>query len=274
VRQYGCTTTTAPVSILLEAPPHTDDRDNPLRIAFGAHNPVQSTCFGERFGVHMVDSYGSTEVGFPIVRRWPSQHPRSGWLRRGYAARVVDKDGHDVTDGQPGELWVLPPARPLITLGYVGREDLTSQAIVAGWYRTGDLLTHWPDGGFQFLDRMSDTIRRLGENISSTALEWTVATDPEVVECAAIGVPDPVTGHEVMIAVVPRQPETFDPARLYERLVPQLPRYMHPALIVTCDALPHTATEKVTKAGLLARIDLERAWRSPSSRGAPSGHTR
>lgn len=263
VRRNRCTTTTSHVSLLLAAEPSADDRDNPLRVSFGSHSHAQSERFGERFGVHMVGSYGSTEAGFPLCRRWLSGEPRSGWLRRGYEARLVDGAGADVPDGQPGELWIRPPARPLMMLGYLGRDDLTSRAVVDGWYRTGDLLVRHPDGGYVFVDRIGDTIRRLGENISATALESVVTEDPEVLECAAIGVPDATAGHEPLLAVLPARGDAFDPAGLYQRLIPQLAPYMRPAYIVAVEDFPRTPTKKIRKTGLLDQLDLRSAWRPP-----------
>ncbi len=120
VRGHGCTSTTVNTSLLLGAPERDDDRDNPLRIAFTAGNRAHATRFAERFGVHMVECYGSTEVGFPIVlRALPNDGSRPcGWLRRGYAARIVDDDGADVPEGESGELLIKPPAPELILREY------------------------------------------------------------------------------------------------------------------------------------------------------------
>ncbi len=112
VREYGCTSTTAFAALLLGQPPAADDRDNPLRVVFGGHDGRLNRAFAERFGVHVLDLYGSTEAGFPIGLRWlrdASAHRRDcGFLRRGYDARIVDASGNDVADGESGELWIRP----------------------------------------------------------------------------------------------------------------------------------------------------------------------
>jgi carnitine-CoA ligase len=272
VRAFGCTSTTVQCGLVLATPESADDADNPLRIAYAGHNVALARRFGARFGVHVIDAYGSTEAGFPITRRWTPDGTgnRCGRLRHGYQARVVDPDGKDVPDGTPGELWIMPPARPLVMLEYLRRPDVTAAAFADEWYRTGDVVIRHPDGEFQFVDRKRDTIRRLGENISASAVESVVATDPDVADCAVLGVPDPVAGHEVLLAVVPRDrgdgDGAFDPSALYARLSGRLPRYALPEYIVTCAALPKTPTHKVRKDGLLETLDTGSAWRPPSRR--------
>ncbi len=68
----------------------------------------------------------------------------------------------------------------------------------------------------------------------------------------------------MVIAVVPRDAATFDPAGLYEPLTSGLPRAFLPSYVVVCDDLPRTTTNKVRKAGLAERLDLTAAWRPPA----------
>jgi crotonobetaine/carnitine-CoA ligase len=265
VRSFGCTTTTAPSALVLATPELPDDADNPLRVAYAGHNALLAQRFSARFGVHPMDAYGSTEVGFPMMRRWiPAAYSNPcGRLRRGYQARVVSPEGTDLPDGRPGELWIRPPARPLVMLRYLNQPAATAAAFDGEWYRTGDAVIRHPDGEFQFVDRMRDTIRRLSESISASAVETVVGADPAVAECAVLGVPDPVTGQEVLLALVPAAPG-FDPADLYARLADQLPRFALPGYIAVCPALPKTPTNKVQKTGLLDQIEVGSAWRPPS----------
>ncbi len=250
VRHHGCTSTTAgTAALLLAQPAHADDADNPLRFVLFGKVGRQGLRFMERFDTAGLAFYGSTEVGFPIGYRpiAAGDHEAAGFLRPGYEARIVD-----------GELWIRPPDRRLIMRGYLGQPERTSQAIVDGWYRTGDAVRRRDDGAFVFVDRLRDTIRRFGENISSTALESAVLADPDVVECAAIGVPSPVTGQEVMLFAVLRDGASRDPQALAERLGELLPRYMRPAYISIVDELPKTPTGKVRKVAL--DTDVTKAW--------------
>lgn len=272
IRTHGCTSTTigAVTGLLLAAPERDDDREHPLRFVLFGKVGDDGRRLLDRFGVEGVAFYGSTEVGFPVGQRpvAPGDEHLAGWLRRGYDGRVVDDTGADVDTGAIGELWIRPPDRRLILQEYLGRPELTAASVVDGWYRTGDAVRRHPNGAFEFVDRMRDTIRRFGENISSAALETAVLREPDVLECAAIGVPSPVTGHDVLVAVVAHDDAQIDPADLAARLRDRLPRYMRPSYVVVVDAFAHTPNGKIRKVGLLDTIDITAGsahtlWKEP-----------
>lgn len=254
VRTYACTSTTvgAGLSLLLARPERDDDADNPLRITLLGRVGREGIRFLERFDSTGMCFYGSTEVGFPIANRpiTPDTVDVAGWPRPGYETRLVDEAGDDVPDGQVGELWVRPPDRRMILVGYLGKPEQTAQAVVDGWYRTGDAMRRRPNGSYQFVDRLRDTIRRFGENISSSALEEVVLDDPDVLECAAIGIPSEIAGQEVALLVVPSAADHPPAAVLAERLRSTLPRFMRPSLVAVVDELPKTPNGKVRKVGL------------------------
>ena len=265
VRAGVCTSTTAQVSLVLSTPEREDDADSPLRVVFsgGGRGVALDVEFAKRFGTHVLQSYGSTEMGFPLVLRTPPPDLEHRWVGRprpGYEVRVVGTEGQDVPDGTVGELWVRPPSRELMLLEYLNQPEATAAATAGGWYRTGDALVRHANGHFMFVDRLRDTIRRHGENISSTAVEAVVAADPAVAECAVFAVPDAVAGQAVGLAVVP-PPDGCDPAALHRRLVDQLPRHALPAYVFVVDVLPRTPTHKIRKALLAESLDPSTAWR-------------
>jgi crotonobetaine/carnitine-CoA ligase len=272
VRTGGCTSTTAYVPLILATPERDDDADNPLRVVWGGGRLPLSARFAKRFGTHVVEAYGSTEAGFPLVLRTPPPDLRHRWIgspRRGYALRVVGPDEAEAPDGTVGELWVRPPARELMLLEYLNQPAATAAATAGGWYRTGDAVLRHTDGTFIFVDRLRDTIRRNGENISSTAIETVISIDPAVGECAVLGVPDPIAGQAVAVVVVPSS-AGCEPALLYERLRSELPRHALPSYVILTDSLPRTPTNKVRKTELEDSLDLSRAWRPPDTR-RPAG---
>lgn len=265
IDKHRCTTTTAGAvaKLLLAEPPDPADRGHSLQHVFLGSGPV-GLQFTERFGVNGIACYGSTEVGFPIAN--PSitaDNANSlGWLRPGYEARIVDQLGHDVGPDEPGELLIRPPSRGLILNEYLNEPDKTAGAVIDGWYHTGDVVRLAADDSFTFVDRISDTIRRFGENISSRQLELTVLTHPEVIECAAIGIESGLSGQDVLLCIVAAPGFPLDAARLSEGLADVLPPHMRPRYISLLDELPKTPNGKVRKDALAEQIDLNRTWRS------------
>ncbi|WP_062999453.1 AMP-binding protein [Nocardia jinanensis] len=268
VRRFGCTTGTFHAALLLALPPRPDDAENPLEAVFAGHNAALAAEFARRFGVRCYDLYGSTEVGFPLVLTDPPdlEHMWCGRVRDGYRAQVVDEHGNPVADGVPGELWIRPGHRLMIMIGYLDRPAATERALAGGWYHTGDIVIRHADGNFEFVHRAGDTIRRMGENISSTAVEAVVDEHPQLVACAVVGVPDTVAGHEILIAAEVVENGTLDAPALYDWMTSRLPKHTLPKYLALVEALPRTPTNKVLKTGLLDTIDLTAAWKPPAGR--------
>jgi crotonobetaine/carnitine-CoA ligase len=254
---HGCTSTTfgALGALLAAAEVPAQHR---LRWAFMAPRGELSLRIQEKFGVRVLANYGSTEVGFPILNRGldVSTADVSGWPRPGYRVRVV-RDGRDVADGEPGELWIGAEDRRVMFSGYLG---VDADPLEDGWFRTGDLVRRREDGGVVFVDRLRDVIRRFGENISSLAVESVVSTDPDVTGCAALGSPSEVCGEEVLLVV---SPASVDPAALFARLHERLPKYALPAYIAVLAELPRTPTGKVAK----YELEITEAWETPAALG-------
>ncbi|MEU7814002.1 AMP-binding protein [Pseudonocardia sp. NPDC049154] len=262
VQAYGIThASLAAIAGLLADDPGPEPGEHPLRIVLGGSDPGILR-FTERFGVTTVNNYGSTEIGFPVTNRRFGAEIRAvaGWPRRGYTLRVVDEQGRELGPGGVGELHIRPPARELMLREYLGRPDLTARATADGWYHTGDRVELFADGGFRFVDRMRDTIRRFGENISSTAVEHVVLGLDEVAECAVVGVESRAAGQEVLLVLVP-EGGPVDEAGLVSRLSKELPKHAVPLYVRSVETLPKTANGKVRKTEL-ANL-AEGAWRRP-----------
>ena len=102
-------------------------------------------------------------------------------------------------DGEPGELWIRGPN---VMLGYWNRPDATAEALVDGWYRTGDLVAADEDGYLYMVDRAKDMIITGGENVYSVEVEAVLLRHPAVAEAAVFGVPDDRWGEAVHAVVV------------------------------------------------------------------------
>jgi crotonobetaine/carnitine-CoA ligase len=249
------------IPILMSAPPSPRDRDHPLEMFYMGKSALDEP-LRERFGVRSVETYTSTEAG--IATGSPYGEWRTGSCGTVHSERfdaaVVDEHDRLLGPGEPGEL-VLRPKQPyVITSGYYGTPEATAQVFRNLWFHTGDRVWRDEEGYFFFLDRMKDSIRRRGENISAFDLECEVNLHPAVLECAAIGVPSELEDEDVKLAVVPRPGASLTPEELVEFCVEHLPKFMVPRYIEFLDALPRTPTDKVAKYKLRERGLTDKTW--------------
>jgi carnitine-CoA ligase len=239
----------AVIHLLWSQPERPDDADHSARRAFGAAAPpAVAEAFERRFGLKLIEVYGSTELGpatAPTVTR-----DRRGTM--GVACPHVELEIHDDRDrrvpaGTPGEIVVRPTEPHGLFQGYWREPEATLEAFRNLWFHTGDQGYLDDDGFLTFTDRIKDSIRRRGENISSFEVERAVQTHDAVLECAAYAVPSELTEEEVMIAVVPRDGVTIDPVDVLAHCVEVIPRFAVPRYLRVVDALPKTPSQRIQK---------------------------
>lgn len=252
-------------ALLASAPERDDDADNPLRNLLLGPMIEGMEAFERRFGVRVATCYGMTEVPPIIATGWDHGPWQScGSVLAGFPwaeARVVDTFDHEVPNGEVGELIVRTAEPWTLNGGYYRNPEATVAAWRNGWFHTGDAFRRDDEGRFYFVDRINDTIRRRGENISSFEVESAVLEHDGVEACAAYGVPDMHGGHEVMIAVVPKAGAAIDVAGLGADLAARMPRYMVPRYIDIVADLPRNTTSlRVQKFALRERGITPTTW--------------
>jgi crotonobetaine/carnitine-CoA ligase len=246
----------AMVTMLWSRPPGPEDRAHHVRVALApATPPGLVEPFRERFGVELVEGYGSTETN-AVIGPDRSRPPRPGTMGRvvdGFEAQVVDAGDAPVPAGTPGEL-VLRHREPYaFATGYWGMPEQTVEAWRNLWFHTGDRVVCDADGVFRFVDRLKDAIRRRGENISSFDVEQALVEHPGVAAVAVFPVPSDLGEDEVMAAVVPEDGVVLDPEELVRHCEPRLAYFAIPRFIDVVAELPLTANGKVRKATLRER---------------------
>jgi crotonobetaine/carnitine-CoA ligase len=245
----------AMVPILLKQPAGPEERAHRIRVANGnAQAPDVDREMRSRFGFGVAECYASTEAGCALGA--PRSRQRLGWMgpaMPGYDARVVDEHDAEVPDGVSGEL-VLRPEHPFtVATGYHRMPDQTVAAWRNLWLHTGDRVVRGTDGSFRFVDRMTDSLRRRGENISSYEVEQVLLGHPDVSAAAVYGVPSELGESEVMASVILRPGLGVAPADLIAFCVPRLAYFAIPRYLEFVDALPLTANGKIKKFVLRAR---------------------
>ena len=209
IRRYRCTTTLllgAMANFIHRQPPRPDDAATPLHTVVMVPLIPELDDFRRRFGVRVSTAFNMTEVSVPLHSDgWTLADLEScGKLRPGYEVRVVDEDDEDVGPGRVGELIVRADEPWTLMAGYLDMPEATTAAWRNLWLHTGDAFRYDDEGNYYFLDRISDTIRRRGENISSAEVEAVVNEHPAVLESAAVAVPSEWGEDEVKVVVVAR----------------------------------------------------------------------
>ena len=154
----------------------------------------------ELTGHTLLERYGMTELGMVLSNTLELRVPgHVGEPMPGVSLRLVDDTGAAVADGQPGELLVRGPQ---VFTGYWERPEATAEAFVDGWFRTGDVGVHEPDG-YRLLGRSSvDIIKTGGEKVSALEIEEVYRTHPDIADCAVVGLDDVEWGQRVALAAV------------------------------------------------------------------------
>jgi malonyl-CoA/methylmalonyl-CoA synthetase len=202
----------------------------------------------------LLERYGMTELGMVLSNTLDHRAPgHVGEPMPGVELRLVDDDGADLDPAgdEPGELLVRGPQ---VFAGYWGRPDATAAAFVDGWFRTGDVAVHDPDG-YRLLGRSSvDIIKTGGEKVSALEIEEVYRTHPDVADAAVVGVADPDWGERVCMALVLRPGARADgDLRAWGK--ERMAAYKVPSRFVVVDELPRNALGKVVKADVVPLFD-------------------
>ena len=266
VREHHCSATImlgAIGNFLWQQAVASDDADNPLEtIAMG---PVMSEhqSFCERFGVCVTSGYGSTESPMPILLLPGDDFPTHqcvGRVQEGFQAKILDAADRELPRGEMGEICIRPDNPWDILLGYWRQPEVTTAAFRNLWYHTGDGGYQDESGRLYFVDRLTDSMRRRGENISSMEVEDEINQYPEVLECAVFPIGSEHGEQEVMATLITRGPEALDPHKLIQFLDGQMPYFMIPRYIDIVSELPRTMTGKVQKYVLRERGVSDATW--------------
>jgi carnitine-CoA ligase len=243
------------------SPEQPGDADNPIRIAkIGGPMVKDPARFAARFGIAaFAGAYGMTEVGTLFSWCGPTvEKPGTvGRPRAGIEVRLVDEHDVPVPQGRIGEL-VVRTERPWeLMTEYLNEPAATAKAWRNGWFHTGDALWCDPDGDYFFHERLTDSLRRRGENISGHEVEREVLKHPSVAQVACVGVPGE---DEVKVFVVPVTGRDCDPADIIRFVEPLMPAFMVPRFVELIAELPQTPSHRVRKSELRARSNSERTW--------------
>ena len=238
-------------SALLHVPNRGDYDVSALRVSVsgGAAMPVEVLRqFEDAFGCIVLEGYGLSETSPVASFNHPDRERKPGSIGtpiRGVEMRVVDEAGHEVSQGEVGEIAIRGHN---IMKGYWRKPDATADAISAdGWFRTGDVGQVDEDGYYYIVDRKKDLIIRGGYNVYPREVEEVLYEHPAVAEAAVIGMPHAELGEEVGAAVVLKPGTSVSEDELRAFVKAQVAAYKYPRRVWFVDVLPKGPTGKILK---------------------------
>jgi len=264
IRKYGCTLTNSlgvMNDFILRQPPKPTDRDNKLRM-MSALPVTEDTLkqLRERFDIaKFSELFGMTECNIPVWRPLdaPDEAGCSGKVwDEFFEVIIADPDtDEELPYGSVGEILVRPKEPFCFMQGYNGMPDRTVDTWRNFWFHTGDAGRMDERGFLWYIDRIKDTIRRRGENISSYEVEAVLLEHPAVEEVAAVAVKAEEGGEdEVLACIILRDGVARPkPEEILDFCVPRMPYFAVPRYIDFLDEIPKTPSQKIQKNKLRER---------------------
>jgi carnitine-CoA ligase len=237
------------LAMLLMEPERPEDAHNSLRIGIvGAPAPALKAAFERRFAVTILDTYGMSECE-PLTLPVAAGSPPGSCGRPGpdFELAIHDPRDRPLPPGSVGRIVVRPRVADVMMQAYEGDEEATVAAWRNLWFHTQDLGRIDAQGFVNFVERLKDSIRRGGENISPAEVEQTLSTHPDVKACAVVGVPDPLVGEEVKAAIVLKPGAAADPLAMRAFASSRMASFMVPRYIDFLEALPLSEIGKVQR---------------------------
>jgi carnitine-CoA ligase len=251
----------AMVSMLWNLAPDPRDAELPLRFISAA--PIAADMYRgieKRYGVRIVTVYGMTEA-FPVSYKSVSDDGvpgTSGRVNPAFEVRIVDQQGTPLPTGTVGEIACRARSPHMMSEGYVSATGGIDKH--AEWFRTGDLGVLDDRRNLTYVDRVKDSLRRRGENVSSVEVEATVMRHPAVLEAAAVAIPSDLGEDDILVVVTLRPHAALDYAGLLDFCSARMPYFCVPRYLEVVDELPKNIIGRVRKDVLRSRGLSAAVW--------------
>ena len=211
-----------------------------------ALTPSAATTWKNITGCPIAEGYGLTETS-PVVSLNPPEAIQIGTIGKPMPAtevQVIDLAGKVLAQGEAGELCIRGPQ---LMRGYWNHAAETAKVFTDdGWLKTGDIAIIQANGYIRLIDRKKDMINISGFNVYPNEIEEVISSHPDVLEVAAIGIPDAVTGEALKVFIVSKSNQiNLKELRYWCRQ--RLTSYKIPKIIEVRSSLPKTNVGKVLR---------------------------
>ena len=210
--------------------------------------------FEKLTGLQIMEGFGQTETAVIICNMVGAPH-KIGSLGKPspiYNIHLIDKDGNDVPDGEPGEV-VIDISKGLpcgLAMYYFNDVESTQKTWRNGYYHTGDLAWRDEDGFFYYVGRVDDVIKSSGYRIGPFEIESVIMELPYVLECGVSAAPDEVRGQVVKASIVlvkGTEPTEELKKEIQDYVKQHTAPYKYPRIVVFKESLPKTTSGKIQR---------------------------
>jgi acetyl-CoA synthetase len=205
-----------------------------------------------KLGVVCNEFYGMTEVNHLIgncAALFPRKPGSMGCAYPGHVVKLIDDDGEEVADGEPGEIMTLDTS-PTKFIGYHNNAGKEAEMKMGHYLRTNDLAVRDEDGYFWYKGRLDDLIKSSGFRIGPAEIEECLLAHPSVAEVAVVGKPDLDRGSIVKAFVKTKAAVRGDDAlaaELCEHVKSRLGGYKAPREVEFVDSFVMTSSGKINR---------------------------
>ncbi len=243
---------------LLEAAKSNPARP-PLRMAVSGGSALPASIIEkvkEVFGIDVYEGYGLSETS-PVAtfnqKRYGRKPGTVGCAIWGVDVEIANAEISNRIEFMPqGERGEIVIRGHNVFSGYLNNPEATAEAVIDGWFRSGDVGIKDEDGFISIVDRTKDMIIRGGFNVYPREVEEVVIRFPGVKQVAVIGVPDPVHGEEIVAVVVAEEGVVANELREWTK--GHIGSYKYPRRIEFVTELPLGPSGKVLKRVLVERF--------------------
>ncbi|MBB6427897.1 AMP-binding protein [Sphingopyxis sp. JAI128] len=252
------------IGMILDHPRLSEFDVSSLETIFYGASPISPARLREaiaHFGPIFFQFYGQAEAITTVTVMRRDEHDLTSDERLGscgrpvpeMAVRLLDPDGNEVPDGEPGELCVRGP---LLMSGYLNRPKETAEAFRGGWLHTGDIAIRDGDGFLRLVDRAKDLVITGGFNVFPRAVEDVLETHPAVAAASVFGLPDDRWG-EIVVAAIVRRDGDVEASDLIAYVRERKGAVQAPKRVEFLDQIPLTAVGKPDKKALRLMFSQE-----------------
>lgn len=209
--------------------------------------PAVADAFSRRFHLPVHQAYGIIEAGLPLLDNREQADPASvGYPADGFSVALLDENARPVPEGQAGRLAIRGPG---MFDAYLKPWQTAEQALVSGWFLTGDLAERQADGRITICGREKSMINVSGNKAFPEEIEAVLITHPDIVDCRVFGQAHPLMGEVVCAEVVVRPQAEWDVEAVLKFCRQRLSTYKVPQRLQQVNEISHTATGKVKRIG-------------------------